>query len=73
MLVDYLNDLDKLKNSIKKQARQNINKTREWKQNHDRTEKARLRAQRMSSEEKKQMTNKTSLAEAEEGRITLTI
>ena len=65
--VDYLNDLDKLKNPIKKQARQNINNTREWKQTHVRMEEARLRAEsyeKTSSEEKRQMINKNFLAEA---------
>ena len=43
--VDYLNDLDKLKKPIKKQARQNINIKQEWKWTHDRMEEARLRVE----------------------------
>ena len=67
MRVDYLNDLDKLKNPIKKQARQSINNNREWKQTHVRMEEARLRAEsyeKTSPEEKRQMINKNFLAEA---------
>ena len=43
--MDYLNDLDQYKKPIKKQARQNINSTRAWKQTHDRMEEARLPAE----------------------------
>ena len=43
--VDYLNDLDKLRNPITKQARRNINNTQEWKRTHHRMEEARLRAE----------------------------
>ena len=65
--VDYLNDLDKLKNPFKKQARQNITNTRECKRTHHRMEEARLRAEsyeKMSPEEKRQMINKKFLPEA---------
>ena len=47
---DYLNDLDKLKNPIKKQARQNINNTPEWKRTHDRMEATRVQANSYESE-----------------------
>ena len=58
MRVDYLNDLDKLKNSIEKQARQNISSTREWKRTHEPMKEARLPAEsfeKMSPEEQGQM------------------
>ena len=65
--MDYLNDVDKLQNPLKKQARQNTNRIREWKRTHCRMKETRLRAanyEKLSPEEKRQMINKNFLAEA---------
>ena len=64
--VDHLNDLD-VEKPYQKQARQNINNTREWKRVHDWMGEARLRAE--SSEKnvfqrKTQLINKSLFAEA---------